>query len=140
MKTVTSTTMWWLTFLSGALLVFIGIRFFAMPQVAETAFGINTQTNGDLSFHYIKGGRDLVMGALFIILLLMKQYRALGVMLLTGTLVPSVDLWVVTSHPGYETARIYPHLTAIILCLVLGWYYIRRPVDQSSFNIQLSQA
>lgn len=132
--------MWCLTFLSGALLVFIGIRFFAMPQVAETAYGINTQTNGDFSFHYIKGVRDLVSGSMFIALLLMKQYRALGVMLLIGTLVPSVDLWVVSSHPGYETARIYPHLTAIILCLVLGWYYVRTPRDQSSFNIQLSQA
>jgi len=132
--------MWWLTFLSGALLVFIGLRFFAMPQVAETAFGINTQTNGDFSFHYIKGVRDLVSGSMFIALLLMKQYRALGVMLLIGALVPSVDLWVVSSHPGYETARIYPHLTAIILCVVLGWYYVRAPRDQSSFNIQLSQA
>ena len=132
--------MWWLTFLSGALLVFIGLRFFAMPQVAETAFGINTQTNGDFSFHYIKGVRDLVSGSMFIALLLMKQYRALGVMLIIGALVPSVDLWVVSSHPGYETARIYPHLTAIILCVVLGWYYVRAPRDQSSFNIQLSQA
>ena len=140
MKTVTRTTMWCLTFLSGALLVFIGLRFFAMPQVAETAFGINTQTNGDFSFHYIKGVRDLVSGSMFIALLLMKQYRALGVMLLIGALVPSVDLWVVSSHPGYETARIYPHLTAIILCVVLGWYYVRAPRDQSSFNIQLSQA
>ncbi|SEM54729.1 protein of unknown function [Chitinophaga rupis] len=136
MKRITSATMWWLTFLSGALLVFIGLRFFAMPQLAETAFGINTQTNGDFSFHYIKGGRDLVSGSMFIVLLLLKQYRALGVMLLIGSLVPSVDLWVVASHPGYETARIYPHLTAIILGLVLGWYYVR----QSSFNIQLSQA
>lgn len=128
--------MWWLTFLSGAMLVFIGLRFFAIPQVAETAFGINTQTNGDFSFHYIKGGRDLVSGSMFIVLLLIKEYRALGLMLLIGAIIPSVDLWVVTSHPGYETARIYPHLSAIILCLVLGWYYVR----QSSFNIQLSQA
>ena len=136
MKRITSATMWWLTFLSGATLVFIGLRFFAIPQVAETAFGINTQTNGDFSFHYIKGGRDLVSGSMFIVLLLIKEYRALGLMLLIGAIIPSVDLWVVTSHPGYETARIYPHLSAIILCLVLGWYYVR----QSSFNIQLSQA
>lgn len=136
MKKITSATMWWLTFLSGAMLVFIGLRFFAIPQVAETAFGINTQTNGDFSFHYIKGGRDLVSGSMFIVLLLIKEYRALGLMLLIGAIIPSVDLWVVTSHPGYETARIYPHLSAIILCLVLGWYYVR----QSSFNIQLSQA
>jgi hypothetical protein len=132
--------MWWLTFLSGATLVFIGLRFLAMPQVAETAFGINTQTNGDFSFHYIKGARDLFAGLLFIVLLLTKEYRALGITLLLGCLIPSVDLWVVTSHPGYETARIYPHLTAIILGGLLGWYYVRIPRAQSSFSIQLSQA
>jgi hypothetical protein len=37
-----------------------------------------------------------------------------------------MDLWVVVSHPGYEPAKTYPHLSAIILGIVLGIYYLRK--------------
>jgi len=118
------TIAWWLTLLTGLTLVFIGARFFIAPDLAETAFGINVNTGGDYSFHYIKAGRDLFSGIIIIVLLLMKEYRALGMLLLLAPIVPTVDMSIVMSQPHYKIAFIYPHLTAIILGIVLGIAYL----------------
>ncbi len=117
---------WWLTILSGFTLVFIGMRFFVLPETAETSFGIQLNTQGDFSFHYIKAVRDVFAGLLFTSLLLLKEWRALAITLLLGAIIPTVDMLVVMSHPHYETARIYPHLSAIILCIGLGLVFLRR--------------
>lgn len=126
MTTSIRSLVWWLTMLSGLTLVFIGIRFFIVPEMAETAFGIHTNTQGDFSFHYIKAIRDTFAGLLFLTLLLIKEWRALGITLLLGAIIPTADMTIVMSHPGYETARIYPHLTAIILGIGLGLVFLKR--------------
>jgi Domain of unknown function (DUF4267) len=126
MTTAFKSTTWWLSFISGLTLVFIGLRFFIVPEAAETAFGIDLNTQGDFSFHYIKAIRDTFCGILFIILLLLKEWRALGITLLLGTIIPAVDMSIVLSQPHYETARIFPHLTAVILCTGLGIAFLRR--------------
>jgi len=43
-----------------------------------------------------------------------------------GTIIPAVDMSIVLSQPHYETARIYPHLSAVILCTGLGIVFVRR--------------
>ncbi|QJB35072.1 DUF4267 domain-containing protein [Chitinophaga oryzae] len=116
---------YYLTLLTGLLLVFIGARFLLLPMPAETAFGIHTATGGDYSFHYIKGIRDLFTGAIIVILLLAREFRAAGFLLLAGSIIPMVDFSIVMSHAGYETARLYPHAIAVVLCLTLGFHYIR---------------
>ncbi|WP_298733439.1 DUF4267 domain-containing protein [uncultured Chitinophaga sp.] len=126
MTTTFRSVTWWLTFISGLMLIFIGLRFFLVPEAAATAFGIQLDTRSDFSFHYIKAIRDTFSGLLFIALLLMKEWRALGITLLLGSIVPSVDMSIVISHPDYEPARIYPHLSAIILCIGLGIAFLRR--------------
>lgn len=115
----------YLTLLTGLLLIFIGIRFLVVPMTAEFDFGIHTNTGGDFSFHYIKGIRDLFSGLAIVLLLLTKERRATGFLLLAGSLVPMVDFSVILSHPDYVTARLYPHAIAIVLGLMLGIYYIR---------------
>ena len=52
----------WLSIVTGILLLLIGARFFLVPEEATTAFGIQVSTNGDHSFHYIKGIRDIFAG------------------------------------------------------------------------------
>jgi predicted exporter len=111
------------TLLTGALLVFIGTRFFIDPRNAETGFGIHVSTTNDFSFHYIKGIRDLFSGLIILILLFAKEWRALGLLMLTATIVPSVDYAIVWNTPGHLTVSLFAHLTAIILALVLGSYY-----------------
>jgi uncharacterized protein DUF4267 len=115
----------YLTLITGLLLIFIGSRFLIFPQAAEIAFGIHTPTGGDYSFQYIKGIRDLFAGASITVLLLLREYRALGFLLMLGGIIPIVDFMIVFSHPDHETAKLYPHLSAIIIVIITATYYIR---------------
>ena len=125
MKNSVKSFAFWTSILCGSLLLFIGIRFFVVPEPATIAFGIHVPTNGDYSFQYIKGIRDIFTGAIILLLLFTREFRALGMALLLGCIVPLVDFSIVSSHPGFETARIYPHLSAILICAPLGIYYLR---------------
>jgi hypothetical protein len=116
---------YYLALFSGLLLIFIGARFLLAPATAETDFGIDTVTGGDYSFHYIKGIRDLFTGVVIVLLLVARQFRAAGFLLLAGSIVPMVDFSIVMSHANHETARLYQHAIAVVLCLALGFYYIR---------------
>jgi hypothetical protein len=125
MKKTISATAFGFTLITGLLLVFIGIRFFLSPNVAEEAFGIQTPTGSDFSFHYIKGIRDAAVGLAILIMLFTRTQRGLGILLLTVTIVPVTDFLIVLSTPGHLTERLYAHLTAVVLGLVLGSYYLK---------------
>ena len=49
-------------FITGLGLLFIGVRFLLSPEVAEVGYGIHFNEQGDYSFHYIKGIRDILSG------------------------------------------------------------------------------
>ncbi len=123
MKQLIKNTTFTLALVTGLGLLFIGTRFLLAPSAAETGFGIHVPVEGNYSFHYIKGIRDLFTGLSITLLLLTKEYRALGVLLLAGAIVPTADLLIVHTQPGYQAVRLYPHLTAIVLAVVLGAYY-----------------
>ena len=124
MKKTSAVIAFGLTFITGALLMFIGARFLLSPEVAEQAFGIQTVTGNDFSFHYIKGIRDLSVGIAILVLLLTHTQRGLAILLLTASFVPVADFLIVLHAPGHLTTHLYPHLTAIVLGLVLGCYYL----------------
>lgn len=115
----------YLSIATALLLVFIGGRFLLQPLAAEIGFGIHVPVGSDYSFHYIKGIRDLSFGLILLVLLLSKEYRAAGLLMLIATIIPAVDFSIVMSHPGFETDRLYAHAIAVVLCLVLGGYYVR---------------
>lgn len=125
MKNTARNLSFWLSLVTGIGLIFIGSRFLLVPAVGEAGFGIQVPTGGDYSFHYIKGIRDIFSGLIIVVLLFGKQYRALGLVLLCAAPVPMVDFMVVLSHPGYETAKLFPHIAAIMIAIVLGLYYSR---------------
>lgn len=125
------TTAYWIALLTGLLLVFIGLRFLIQPQLAESAFGIQTGIRGNYSFHYIKGIRDLATGLVTLLLLFGKEFRALGWFMLGMAIVPATDLTLVLNDPTHFSSHIYPHLAAILICLSVGAYYlftVKRPV------------
>jgi len=124
MKKTSAVIAYGLTFTTGALLIFIGARFLLSPAVAEQAFGIQTVTGNDFSFHYIKGIRDLSVGIAILAMLLTNTQRGLAILLLTASLVPVADFLIVLNAPGHLTSHLYPHLTAIVLGLALGSYYL----------------
>jgi len=109
---------------TGLLLIFIGFRFFTVPIQAETDFGIHTGITHHFEFHYIKAIRDLATGLLTIALLLNKEYRSLGWLMLCMSLVPVTDFLLVINNASHPAGAIYPHLAAILICLTLGLYYL----------------
>jgi len=54
--------------LTGLGMMFIGARFLIAPETAELGYGIHFNEQGDFSFHYMKGIRDLFSGGLICIL------------------------------------------------------------------------
>jgi hypothetical protein len=125
MKNSAKNIAFWGSVLTGILLLFIGGRFFLLPEPATTAFGINVTTNGDHSFQYIKGIRDIFTGSIILLLLFTKELRALGFALLLGCIIPTVDFLIVLTRPQFDVNHLYAHLSAILICVPLGIYYLR---------------
>ncbi|MFB6456788.1 DUF4267 domain-containing protein [Chitinophaga sp. Hz27] len=124
MKTISQKTAWFLSLTTGLLLMFVGIRFFIIPAQAEAAFGIHTGMSGHFEFHFIKGARDFSCGLLTMVLLLNKEYRSLGWLMICSAVIPATDFTVVMSNPLHPSWTIYPHLTAVLICLTVGPYYL----------------
>ncbi|WP_428331527.1 DUF4267 domain-containing protein [Mucilaginibacter sp.] len=109
-----------IAFLLGLGMVFLGARFFFSPEIATAAFGIRFNSNGDYSFHHIKGIRDIFSGILLCALVLMKERRSLGVMLVVATIIPVSDMLTVLSKSYTGVQQAIPHIVATIICSVVG--------------------
>jgi hypothetical protein len=125
MKKITHTIAFWICLLTGLGLIFIGVRFFLVPVNAEHAFGIQVNTGGNFAFHYIKGIRDIFSGLVLTALLLARQYRALGMLSVCAVIIPATDMSIVASQTTFQTAALYPHLSAVIIAVLLGIHYLR---------------
>jgi len=109
-----------IAFLLGLAMIFLGARFFFSPEAATADFGIHFNSNGDYSFHHIKGIRDILSGVLLCALVLLKERRALGVMLLAATMIPVSDLLVVLSKSYNGLPQAMSHIIASIICFAFG--------------------
>ena len=107
-------------FITGLGLIFLGTRFLLSPEVAEAGYGMQFNEQGDYSFHYIKGIRDILSGLLICVFVLMNEQRALGVTLLAGTMVPVTDMLIVLNKSYNGVQQAIPHIIAIIVCSVFG--------------------
>jgi Domain of unknown function (DUF4267) len=101
-------------------MIFIGVRFLLSPDAATAGFGIHYNAEGDYSFQYIKGIRDIFSGLLICVFVLMNERRALGVTLLAGTMIPVNDMLIVLSKSYNGVLQAMPHIIAIIICSVFG--------------------
>ena len=109
-----------IAFILGLAMIFLGTRFFLSPEAATAGFGIQFNSNGDYSFHHIKGTRDIFSGLLLCALVLLKERRALGVMLLAATIIPVSDLLVVLSKSYTGIPQAMSHIIASIICFAFG--------------------
>jgi hypothetical protein len=117
---MTTKILYTVAFITGLGLIFIGARFLLSPETAEAGYGIHFNEQGDYSFHYIKGIRDIFSGLLISVFVLLNERRALGVTLIAGTLVPLTDMLIVISKSYNGVLQAIPHITAIIICFVTG--------------------
>lgn len=109
-----------IAFLLGLGMIFLGVRFFLSPEAATAGYGIHFNAQGDYSFQYIKGIRDIFSGLLICVFVLMNERRALGVTLLAGTMIPVTDMLIVLSKSYNGFLQAIPHISAIIICAVFG--------------------
>jgi hypothetical protein len=109
-----------IAFLTGLGMIFLGVRFFLSPEAATAGYGIHFNAQGDYSFQYIKGIRDIFSGLLICVFVLMNERRALGVTLLAGTMIPVTDMLIVLSKSYNGVLQAMPHIIAIIICSVFG--------------------
>ena len=109
-----------IAFLTGLGMIFLGARFLLSPDIAEAGYGIHFNEQGDYSFHYIKGIRDIFSGLVMCVFVLMKERRALGVTLLAGTMIPLTDMLIVLSKSYNGVLQAIPHISAIIVCSIFG--------------------
>jgi len=107
-------------FITGLGLIFIGARFLLSPEIAEAGYGIHFNEQGDYSFHYIKGIRDIFSGLLMCAFVLMNERRPLGITLLAGTIIPVTDMLIVLNKSYNGVQQAIPHISAIIICVVIG--------------------
>ena len=114
-----------IAFLTGLGMIFIGARFLIAPETAEVGYGIHFYEQGDYSFHYIKGIRDVFSGLLICIFVLSKQTKALAITLLVGTIVPIADMLIVLSKDYNGVTQAIPHISAIIICFLFGVILLR---------------
>jgi len=117
---MTTKILYTVAFITGLGLIFLGTRFFLSAEIAEAGFGIHFNEQGDYSFHYIKGIRDVLSGLLLCVFVLMNERRALGITLLAGTMVPVTDMLIVLSKSYTGVQQAIPHIMAILICFVCG--------------------
>lgn len=109
-----------IAFLLGLGMVFLGGRFFISPEAATAGYGIHINAQGDYSFHYIKGIRDIFSGLVICVFVLLKERRALGVTLLAGTMIPLTDMLIVLGKSYNGVQQAFSHIAAISICAVVG--------------------
>lgn len=120
-----------IAFLTGLGMIFIGARFLIAPQTAEVGYGIRFNEQGDYSFHYIKGIRDLFTGLIICMFVLTRQTKVLGITLLAGTIIPAADMLIVLSKDYNGITQAIPHIAAIIVCFLSGLILLRNKKKQS---------
>ena len=120
--------------LTGLAMIFLGVRFFFAPEAATAAFGIHFNDQGDYSFDYIKGIRDVFSGVIICIFVLIKEKRALGVTLLAGTIIPINDMLIVLSKNYAGFLQALPHMIAIAICAFFGIVLLAQRRQQYKTN------
>ena len=104
--------------LGGALLTFIGVRYFLVPHAAARTFGVPGRPTG-FELHYVLGLRNVWLGLLAVALALMRQWRALALWFAGAVVVCFSDAWIVSRSLG-GLPQITFHVTCGAVSVVLA--------------------
>jgi hypothetical protein len=87
--------------LFGIILTVLGLRFVFVPEASAAGFGVPASARGDAGAYLAtKGVRDTASGLFILTLLAVRQWYALGWLLLVATIIPLGDAAIVLSHHG----------------------------------------
>ena len=113
--------------LGGALLTFIGIRYFLVPQSAARTFGVPGRPAG-FELYYIIGLRNVWLGLLAVAFAALREWRALALWFTAAVVVCLSDGMIAATSTG-AIAQVAFHLgcgVASAVLAVLCWRAARR--------------
>ncbi|MET8795227.1 DUF4267 domain-containing protein [Nocardia sp. NPDC004568] len=117
-----------LSLLGAAFILYIGISYLISPESIAPGFGLPEWPTGDAAaFMNLKGIRDTACGILVLVLLVLGQRFALGVVMLVVALIPIGDMTTVLAYDGSTATAFGVHgLTALLVGLT-GLLLLREP-------------
>ena len=120
--------------LTGLFIIYIGLEYLLIPQVAAAAFGAPTWPQRDgTAFLAVKGVRDIATGLVVFALLLSGHRRALGWAMLAFAFIPVGDMVIVLSQGGPPATALGIHgLTAVVVLVGAGLLLRERPTPASA--------
>ncbi len=110
----------------GASLVGIGLVLLVDPKAGERAFGKDPDGEGDHTFHRATGVREAYLGALILLLALLRERRALGALLLAASVVPAADFLLALKAHGGSLVKALRHAPSVPLVVALGLHFLGR--------------
>ena len=113
-----ATIMGWLVVAAG---FYFGLSYLLNGDGAAAGFGIVDPAG----YYVVKGVRDLAYALTALVLLLMKQYRALGWVVLADAIIPIGDCIAVITHGGTVGYALMVHGSAAVLVLITAFLLLR---------------
>ncbi|USX51353.1 DUF4267 domain-containing protein [Lentzea sp. HUAS12] len=113
-----ATIMGWLVVAAG---FYFGLSYLLNGDGAAAGFGIADPAG----YYVVKGVRDLAYALTALVLLLMKQYRALGWVVLADAIIPIGDCLAVITHGGTVGYALMVHGSAAVLVLITAFLLLR---------------
>ena len=95
------------------------------PFVASVLFGRPVKTVDDYTWVRLAGMRDIAIGMIFAAMLVVKEQRTAGVLVLLTIVVPVGDAFTVFSARGL-TYQVFIHAGAAIFMAVLGTLLLKK--------------
>jgi hypothetical protein len=109
----------------GVFVSLVGAAIMWSPFNALQAFGIDPSHMADIGLAPGLGLRQLALGLIIVALALARQARALGTVLLIGSVIPVGDFAIAGKEFGYAGA--VRHLVTLPFSLLLGLVLVSRP-------------
>jgi hypothetical protein len=120
-----TTVMSWLVVVAG---FWFGLGYLLNGDGAAAGFGI-VDPDG---YYIVKGVRDLAYGLTALILLLLKQRRALAWVVLADSIIPIGDFFAVITHGGTVGYALAVHGSAAVLVLLTAGLLLRETAPARS--------
>lgn len=100
-------------------IIFIGLRFFFVPEAAATAYGVPARADGDAAAYLtIKGLRDLTSGVIGLALLAFAGAEAGAWFMVAVAITPFGDTAIVLRHGGAKAVAFGIHFATAVIVLI----------------------
>ncbi|WP_067692172.1 DUF4267 domain-containing protein [Nocardia jejuensis] len=102
-------------------IIFIGVRFFLVPDAAATAFGVPARSDGDAGTYLtVKGLRDVTSGVIGLAVLAFAGAHPAGWAMLAVSLTPFGDTAIVLRNGGTKAAAFGIHFATAVVVVLSG--------------------